>query len=263
MKRKKSHSIFTVLVGIIFAVSFAACSDESSTARLEVRLTDAPGDYEEVNIDIQGVEVHTNGGESGDGGWKSLTVETGVYDLLKLTNGLDTLLGSIELPAGRISQIRLILGNNNSIKIGDDIIQLTTPSAQQSGLKLNLQQELTAGITYRVLLDFDAARSIVKTGEGSYILKPVIRSIAEATTGAIAGTIDDPAASPAVYAIQGLDTLGTSFANETGHFMIKGLSAGTYTVSFTPAEGYAIDPVNDVVVTIGNVTQLGTLEVIQ
>ena len=60
---------------------------------------------------------------------------------------------------------------------------LTTPSAQHSGLKLNVHAELTEGITYKILLDFDAARSIVKTGSGAYNLKPVIRTITEATSG--------------------------------------------------------------------------------
>jgi hypothetical protein len=68
-----------------------------------------------------------------------------------------------------------------------------------------------------------------------------------------------------VYAIVGLDdtadTLGTSFADEMGKFLIKGLPAGTYKVSFSPAEGYTISDISDVAVTIGNVTDLGVVTV--
>ena len=41
----------------ILALSFAlfSCSDSEENARLEIRLTDAPGDYEAVYVDIQGV----------------------------------------------------------------------------------------------------------------------------------------------------------------------------------------------------------------
>jgi hypothetical protein len=38
---------------------FVSCSssDQKATTKLEVRLTDSPGDYQEVNIDIVGVQV--------------------------------------------------------------------------------------------------------------------------------------------------------------------------------------------------------------
>jgi hypothetical protein len=255
---KKGLIYFIAGIFAIMAASmlFIACSDSNQNARLEVRLTDAPGDYDAVNIDIQGVQVQSN-----SGGWTSLEVETGVYNLLELTNGLDVLLGSIELPAGRVSQIRLILGNNNTLKIGEESFNLTTPSADQTGLKLNVQAELKEGVTYTILLDFDAARSIVKKGNGTYSLKPVIRAISEATSGAIKGEVSIVESSPAVYAIVGLDTVGTSFADETGKFLIKGLPAGTYKVTFSPATGYTISDISDVAVTIGNVTDLGVVTV--
>ena len=50
---------------------------------------------------------------------------------------------------------------------------LTTPSAQHSRLKLNVHAELKEGITYKMLLDFDAAPSIVKTGVVPTILSPL------------------------------------------------------------------------------------------
>jgi hypothetical protein len=247
------------------AFSFAllsSCSEEDGNrARLEIRLTDAPGDYQEVNIDIQGVQVHSENTDNGSG-WKSLDISPGVYNLLELTNGLDTLLGAVELPAGRISQVRLILGDDNTLKINGERKFLTTPSAQQSGLKLNVQQNLVEGIAYTLLLDFDAARSIVRAGaSGKYLLKPVIRAVTEATSGAVAGTLSEPLAKPAVYAIIANDTLGTTFANDEGKFLIKGLQPGTYTISFSPATGYTINDINGVVITLGKLTTLGEVTV--
>jgi hypothetical protein len=163
---------------------------------------------------------------------------------------------------GQITNLALVLGNNNSLKINGKIIPLKTPSAQQSGLKVKVDAELTEGITYTLLLDFDAARSVVKAGNsGNYILKPVLRGIIDAKSGAIAGSLSDASAKPAVYAIQGQDTLGTSFANETGKFMIKGLPAGSYTVSFDPAEGFSIDNLTGVAVSLGQVTDIGEVTV--
>src|SRR6478609_291988 len=188
-----------------------------------------------------------------------------VYDILKLTNGLDTLVGKMELPAGRVSQVRIILGPNISLKSDGLTIALSTPSAQQSGLKLQVNADLQEGITYKLLLDFDAARSIVKAGaSGKYNLKPVIRTIVEAQTGAIKGVVTPIEASPAVYAIIGTDIVGTAFADQTtGGFVIKGLNEGSYKVMFEPKTGYKRDSTENVAVTKGTVTDLGTITIDQ
>lgn len=250
------------LLPVLAMFLFASCADDEKNARLEVWLTDAPGDYEEVNIDIQGVEIHSNTTDDGKG-WKQLDVNEGVYNLLELTNGLDTLLGEIEIPAGKVSQIRLILGDNNTIKLKDDdtIYDLTTPSAQQSGLKLQVHETLVEGITYKILLDFDVARSVTLTGSGHYKLKPVIRTITEAQDGAIKGEIEPADATPAVYAVVANDTVATSFADTTGHFLIRGLPAGTYNVLFAPASGYQPTQRTGVSVQIGQVTDLGVVTI--
>ncbi len=243
---------------VVFGV--IACSDDDKNARVEVWLTDAPGDYQEVNVEVEGVEIHTGDGEE-DGGWKSLNVEGGVYNLLELTNGLDTLLGSLEIPAGTISQIRLKLGDNNTLKVNDEVYDLDVPSGQQSGLKLQVHETLTAGITYKILLDFDVARSIIQTGAGQWKLKPVIRTITEAQDGAIEGVVDPKESTPAIYAILSGDTIGTTYADTTGHYLIRGLSAGSYEVTFEPNTAYKPTSQSGVSVSIGNVTDMGTVTI--
>jgi hypothetical protein len=243
---------------LMLSILWLACNNDEQTARLNVRLTDAPGDYEEVNIDIQDVQVNSSQGNTG---WVSLNVEKGVYNLLELTNGLDTLLATAELPAGRVSQIRLILGSNNTVKIGGVTRSLTTPSAQQSGLKLNLQADLAEGVTYTITLDFDAARSIVKTGNGTYILKPVIRALQDATSGSIKGTVTPVESAPAVFAIAGTDTVATAYTDAAGKFILRGVPAGTYKVSFDPKEGFSKVTKENVNVTVGSVTDLGTVTI--
>ena len=238
------------------ALSLTSCKeDNEGTARLQVRLTDAPGDYQAVHVDIKGIEINSGDGETGWVGLKH--VHPGVYNLLKLTGGLDTLLATEELPAGRISQIRLILGENNSVKTGGQVYALKTPSAQQSGLKLKLNATLTEGITYTILLDFDAARSVVSAGNsGGFNLKPVIRSIVEAQSGAIKGSVTPVLAAPAVFAISGTDTVSTAYADATGTFLLRGVKPGTYQVVIQPKEGYQGHISKDVSVNLGNVTTL-------
>lgn len=263
-KNNISLSIQKKLMGVfMLSIILMACSDnESKNATLHVRLTDAPADFQEVNIDIQRVEIHNDMGDQ-TSGWRTLTIaEPGVYNLLELTNGLDTLLATAELPAGKVSQIRLVLGTNNTVKIGDELFPLATPSVQQSGLKLNVNAQLKAGITYTILLDFDAALSVVEKGDGTYSLKPVIRAISEATSGAIEGTVSPTLASPAIYAITGSDTVATAYSDLLGNFLLRGVPAGIYKVSFDPKEGYTPLVKETVTVTIGNVTNLGAVVIL-
>jgi hypothetical protein len=241
---------------ILAAVALAACSSDEQSARLEIRLTDAPGDYQAVFVDIQGVEINA---EDGEGGWKQLEVNKGIYNLNDFRNGMDTLLATAILPAGKISQIRLKLGDNNSVMIDSVVSDLKTPSGQQSGVKLNFHQELVEGITYKLWLDFDAARSVVETGNGKHILKPVIRMYSEAQSGAIKGVVEPPESLPAVFAINGTDTVATTYADSTGRFMMKGIPEGTYLVSFDPKEGFDPFQKADVSVSIGAVTDLGVV----
>jgi hypothetical protein len=88
-----------IIKRILFVVSFffllSACQDQDNEkAKLVIRLTDSPGDYTKVNIDIQEIEVH------GADGWTTLpNVNSGVYNLLDFTDGRETVLTSTEYPA--------------------------------------------------------------------------------------------------------------------------------------------------------------------
>jgi hypothetical protein len=226
---------------------------------VQFRLTDAPGPYEAVWVDVQNVEVHASQNDNGSG-WTTLNTQKRTYDLIALANGRDTLLADATLPYGHISQVRLTLGSNNSLKTGGQIYPLETPSGQQSGLKVQLNSDLTQGINYVIWLDFDAARSIVLQGNGKYSLKPVIRAIPQATSGAIKGMVTPAAAHSFVYAIQGTDTI-TTVTDVNGGFLVRGVPAGTYSVLVQPDPPYNAKTVTNVAVTVGNVTDVGYVDI--
>ena len=142
-------------VAVATAALLAACGGggSSSTApgTLRVALTDAPAcGYDEVNVTVQKVRVHQSGTAADtDSGWSEVVLNPArKINLLDLTNGVLEELGQTELPAGTYSQLRLQLASNggtaplaNSLVLtgGDGSeIPLDTPSAQQSGLKMNL-----------------------------------------------------------------------------------------------------------------------------
>jgi len=247
-----------ILGFFVFSLVWLGCSSEESRSTLEVRLTDSPGDYQEINIDVQGVEIHHASGNQ-TSGWVALDVKKGIYNVLVLANGLDTLLGSVSLPSGRISQMRLILGTNNTLKLNDEVKPLEIPSGKQTGLKVNLQTQMSAGVKYVITLDFDAARSIKNRGNGTFALKPVIRALSEATSGAIKGDVTPIEASPAIFALNGTDTVATAFADSLGHYLLRAVPPGTYKVTFEPKTGFTQKQVTDIAVTLGSTTDMGTI----
>jgi hypothetical protein len=232
----------------------SSSTTSSGTTPLYVRMTDAPGDYEEVNIDLVSVEVNSD-----NGGWQTLKCKQGIYNLLKLSNGLDTMIGNSVIPSGNVSQIRLILGEHNTLKTNGVVYPLSTPSAEQSGLKLQVHENLVPNIAYTILLDFDAGRSIVQTGSGAYKLKPVIRTIPQATNGGIKGTVSPTAAKPNVLAILGTDTTSTYADSTNGNFLLKGLKAGSYKLVFRAATPYKDSTITGVNVNLGAITQTGPM----
>jgi len=264
---KRLSSTLLILCSLLFIAS--SCSDDDDNtnqpsdgmAKVTVRMVDAPGDYEKVNVDIQDVRI--NRSDDSENGWESLSdVQTGVYDLLELTGGTSVVLAENDLATGELEQIRLVLGENNNLVIDGQEVPLTTPSAQQSGLKIDLDDTvLEPGFTYEIVLDFDADKSIVKAGESSkYILKPVIKASWEVNSGQITGSVDPMDFQTIASVItKDMDTI-SSFTNDSGVYALYGVPAGTYQVTLTPdvESGYAVTTIEDVVVVDGAITDVGT-----
>lgn len=263
--------IKTLLLAAGATVLLASCSrlDKSggdngtnpNKARLQITLTDDPGDYQQVLIDVQEIRINMTGDSLN--GWQTLPgVHAGQYDLLRLVNDDDTLLADVDLNPGRIEQIRLVLGPDNFIMIDSQLVRLETPSAQQSGLKLNIHQDVSAGVLYKLLMDFDVAKSIVKTGSNRYILKPVIRTVLQAAGGTIQGYVRPFTFPSAVLVFRGPgDTVASTYSSlDNGGYRVRGLNAGTYSLHFLPADSLYRDTViSGINVTNGMVTLVDTM----
>jgi hypothetical protein len=247
--------LYFIAITTLF-INFISCSDdEPDTAQVAVRLVDAPGDYDKVNIEVTDVMVNRNDE------WQSIgNVTPQVYDLLELTGGIDALLVDSEIPSGRINQIRLVLGQNNTIVVDGVSYPLKTPSAQQSGLKLNVQQDLVGGVKYTFILDFVVDKSIVENGNGDYSLKPTIKVSTEAVSGAISGMISPIDYQVEVKATTATDTI-SAYANTDGKFKLYGVPEGTYKVTFTPeiSSNLSLKIEDNVEVVIGQNTDMGTV----
>lgn len=212
---------------------------------LAVSMTDAPAcGFDAVNVTVNKVRVNTSATATDtDSGWTDITLSPGKkINLLNLTNGTLDALGQTSLAAGRYNQVRLVLdantGNatNNSVVLSGTTteISLDTPSAVQSGIKMNADFTVEAGQRYDLVMDFDACKSIVTKGNGKYALKPVVKVIPTALNG-ISGFVSTSLLGDGVTvsAQQNGAVIASTVPSSTGEFDLTRLPLGNYDVVIT------------------------------
>ena len=234
------------VAAIASACGGGGSSSDNGTLRLA--LTDAPAcGYDHVYVTVQKVRVHKSAGAGdNDAGWSEVVLNPAQrVDLLSLTNGVLADLGQTALPAGRYTQMRLVLAANGGanpmanaiVPTGGTETALTTPSGAQSGLKINVGIDVAANQLADFVLDFDACKSFVKLGSTNrFLLKPVIRVSPRITTGmAVVGYVA-PAlvASTTMVSVQANGVVVKSTPpDSTGKFMLYPVDVGTYDLVVT------------------------------
>ncbi|MBP6432543.1 MAG: DUF4382 domain-containing protein [Ferruginibacter sp.] len=174
---KKSIFVFAALILTATVLTFTSCQkDKGDATTLQLRLTDGPGDFEEVNVDIRDVKVKFNDDTLANDGWIDLNVNAGVYDLLRLQNGIDTVLATgNNIPQNAIlREIRIYLGSNNTVKVNGQMFPLQLNEGDHPKLKIKVAKKLNATFE-TVVIDFDAGLSIKQEGNGTYRLIPVLK----------------------------------------------------------------------------------------
>lgn len=230
MRTKVMLMVFAA--GLMLAGITSCRNGREEVGRLEIRMADSPSpyNYDAIYLDVVGVEVSVEQECCGTT-WTTVRSGSGVYNLLTLVNGVDVILCNEEFPAGHIEQVRLILGDGNTIVVDGVSHPLIVPSGSQTGLKIIVHDELETDERMTLILDFDAAHSINLTGSGTYHLKPVMHGFFIHETGQIHGTITGPPTTGiAVVASGGSKTYTTYCDASTGQFLVRGLPSGTYSV---------------------------------
>ncbi len=219
---------------LLLTIGFSACSsdDDPATpptkATLSVSLTDAPANYDAVNITFSEIAVSMNGG------WVVLSGDPMTVNLLEWNNGKSIELGRQDVDPGKITQIRLMV-TKSEVVVDGVTHDVTIPSAEQTGLKIVTNFDLVAGSTYEIVLDFDANQSIVTTGNPSnpngYKLKPTIRAVEKAVTGSISGTVTNFDDAPLAILLQGgVEITSTPVDKTDGSFRLAYIVPGVYDV---------------------------------
>lgn len=261
MKKKiLTYSSVALLTALSFFVGCKKDSDAaaSGTTKVQVRMTDAPGNFDKINLSVKEI-VLISGGKP-----YVMASNVSTFNILDYrigTTNPDILVASGDMPSGEITEVRLVLNDGSTIVQNGVQKALQTPSGQSSGVKVKLTSNLILepGVTYSLVLDFDAAKSVVSLGNGGYLLKPVVRGLTLATSGLVSGTVLPLASRPEVLVIKGTDTVGTLADPVSGKFTVAGLAAGTYAVKFAPVVGYRDSTITNINVAVGQNTNVGTI----
>lgn len=286
---------------LLFIILFVfSCKKEDSfnesipegQQRVRIRLSDNPVSFDAVNVDILRVEVLVlpdscrGGGDDDDddgpgrGGchydndhdddgdrhcavWDTLDIRPGIYNLLDLSNGADTLLASGFTIEGRIKKIRLTLGSQNSV-VADSISYPLSLWNNHNRVTINIRgediEEITPG-DLQLWLDFDAGRSIVRVSNNRFVLKPYLRIWLPAQTASIKGKVIPEEAEAIVSAIANGDTLIAIPDNDDGRFKIRGLRGSTADIFINAtANGYRDTTILAVPLQRGEDTNIGTIQ---
>jgi len=170
--------------------------DENNQTKFRLRLKDTRPNIDglqNVIIDIESIEL------IGENERYSISFDKKI-DLLQLIDGRTEILADIYLYPDELSEIRLHLGNENHIIINDERKSIKVPSGSSSGLKLKGTWTMISGYLTELLIDFDPQKSIVSTGNGKYILKPVLK---------VESSIIAPIASKTGVALPNIETMIT------------------------------------------------------
>lgn len=268
-----------LLMGILSVVIYACSKNESAAPekvpegkqKVSLMLTDDPGLFDKVNIDIRKVEVlvdtcaTTGRGDDDDDDddwddrdrcgwwedwrdrwhdkecytWDSLGIRPGVYDMLQLRNGVDTSLANGYVPKGRILSIRITLGPDNSL-VKDGV---TYPLRSVNGqvkivvrVRHNEWDEISPD-NLQLYLDFDVQRSIIKVRDGKFILKPFIHVWTVKQTGSVSGRLLPTDAQSIITVHNDLDSL-YALPGRGGEWKVRGLKPGTYDIFVNAGNGY-------------------------
>lgn len=286
-----------VLLGVmmLFAVSIAITScqkTESAQApvgkqNFSLYMTDGPGFFDKVFVDIKAIQVLVDTtkdtrkndtcnwdrlgayigstlGNRKDSGlvWTNLNIRAGVYDILNLRNGVDTLLAATDIPKGAIRLIRIEIGTRNSVVKDSVTYPLYWPDNKPNYILIKLKgnecEEYLPG-KIRLWLDFDISRSVIIVNNNKFYLKPVFHFFIEKKTASVSGKVKPQDAKAVLTLFNATDT-AYALPNGNGEFKMRGLKDGVYSLFINASNNYKDTTINNIKVESPKNTNIGVIE---
>jgi hypothetical protein len=251
--------------------------------KVSVFLTDGPMDLKNVFIDVQKVEIKIdNDSSSSDsddddeddkddddhlndsdeyGEWKTLVFDPKVIDVLKLQNGAEMLLGSIDVLRD-VEKVRVTLGTKNTVVDDRDsthnlILSNTTNNLLYIKIGDDDCDRNDTTKTEEIRIDFDLSKSILFLN-GKYYLKPKLHSFSNSGYGEIEGKVLPEGIKAKVTISNGQGEPKIAYPDKKGRFRVRGLKEGAYSVLFE-ATGRTSKTLTGVVIKKGKEVELNTV----
>ncbi|MBI4180323.1 MAG: DUF4382 domain-containing protein [Chloroflexi bacterium] len=150
---------------------------------LEIRVTDPPpADVKSAVVYLSDIEVHKVSGNASDNtsGWVPIIGAPASFDLMDVI-GVEQILGSANITAGRFTQIRMKVTKVEGITTDNVSYTAEVPSGE---LKIVRPFNVGGGKRTVLTLDFDGRKSLIQTGQGKFLFKPVVKLLLEKEGGA-------------------------------------------------------------------------------
>ncbi len=293
----KTKQVFLgAMMFLATALAITSCKKSDSAQipagkqNLSLYLTDGPGFFDKVFVEIKAVQVlvdttkdtrrndtcdwdrlgddvGSTRGNRKDSGlvWTNLNIKAGIYDILNLRNGVDTLLASTEIPKGAIRLIRIEIGTNNSVVKDSVTYPLSWPDNKPAYILIKLKGHETEEFLpnkIRLWLDFDVSRSVVIVNNNKFYLKPVFHFFVEKSTASVSGKVKPQDAKAVLTLFNATDT-AYALPNKNGEFKMRGLKNGTYSLYVNGSNNYKDTTINNIVVQAPKNTNVGVIELKQ
>jgi hypothetical protein len=285
-------SLIAASLLVAFMLIFSACTksdiNASAGGKVSVFLTDGPGEFDSVFIDIQKVEVKIDNDslykndddrckddddrdddqkrKDDYGEWVNISFTPAIIDVLSLRNGVETKLGEANIASGTVRKIRITLGTQNRVVKNGVSSTLELRNETKNFLYIKLydkhRQRMADSTSVSVWVDFDVANSIYEK-DGKFYLRPVLRPFNNKNFGEVEGKVLPLEAKAVVRITNGAGFNGVALPNREGKFKLRGLESGTYTVTVQGLAPYVDKVISNIVVTKGKETELGVITLTQ
>jgi len=157
-----------------FAIGIAGCdkNNDNGMSTINANMKSMPSsNFQAVKVEVTEIQIHNDAT-----GWEVIDIPDQIYDLQLLQNNVSAVLGSIKMQTGNVTQVRMVLGNENSVMVNGVSYPLSLSSQDESGLKLNVSQRLERDRTYTLVFEFDVNQSVVVGENNTYKLRPVLHA---------------------------------------------------------------------------------------
>ena len=246
----KTRNIAMMVAAVVLMLGFAACQKaemdpgtNENPNSFTVRMTDSPGDYEGLEVEITSVQAF-----HAEDGWVELNSESRVISVLELTNGRETfLVNEADVSSGDYTKLKIVYGDENrlrmdaSLLVGLNISGLVVVDGmaiidlQWNGPKetvIDIDRNVSDEQGAEVLLDFNVAQSVEQNND-QYTIDPVVYEIEDKNTG-VHGQVKGVATAVVILS-DGSDTWST-YIDAQGYFLFRGMEEGTYDMTVKPCE---------------------------